>query len=309
MTESDTQPLAYPPPRSAAITAVVVFRNERDDLARSLPALRFCDEVIAVNMASTDGSLDVAKQHADAVYDAPLYRIHEPARAAAIHLARHDWVLMVDPDEVFPPSLCRSIVEAMPPAENVGLMAFPMWYYLADRRLEGSYWGRLMYMKRLIHRGRCVIHPQCHSRPELAEGMSEARIEHDGENHIRHYWSPSYADLLMRHFWRYPRADAASKVAGGERLTWDKALRQPWRCFRSSFRTCDGWRDFPRGWILSLIYGGYQVASHWPMLWYQAFGVPDAVAESPTPPTLTRRWMRGGEEAVGRADASPRAAA
>ena len=88
------------PPRSAPVTAVIVFRNEKKDLQKSLPAVRWCDEILAVNMASTDGSLEVAKQYADVIYDAPVYRIHEPTRSAACALAKNDWILILDPDEV-----------------------------------------------------------------------------------------------------------------------------------------------------------------------------------------------------------------
>ena len=73
-----------------------------------------------------------------------------------------------------------------------------------------------------------------------------------------------------------------------------------------SFRYCNGWRDFPRGWILSLIYGLYQVASHWPMLWYQWRGVPAAVAETPVAPELKLLWRR---ERVERGEAELRSAA
>lgn len=290
----DRQPAA----RSAAVTCVVVFRNEKRDLERSLPAVRWCDEVLAVNMGSTDGSLAVAELWADVIFDAPLYRIHEPARAAAVAHARHDWVLMIDPDEVIPATLSRRIAEGIPFAENTAVVELPMWYYLAERRLNGSVWGRLSYKQRLIHRGRAAMLPQCHSLPIVPEGFDITRIEHDGENHIRHFWSPSYIDLIARHFWRYPGLDAASKVAAGQRLTFDAALLQPWRSLYTSMRHFDGWRDVPRGWLLSLIHAGYQVASHWPMLWYQWRGVPEAIAQTPVAPELTLHWRRQPAAAV-----------
>ena len=295
-----------PAARSTPVSCIVVFRNEKQDLERSLPAVRWCEEVIAVNMGSTDGSLEVAQQWADAIYNAPVYRIHEPARAAAVAHARHDWVLMIDPDEVLPGTLSRRIAEGVPFTDDTAVVELPMWYYLAERQLNGSVWGRLSYKQRLIHRGRAAMLPRCHSLPIVAEGFGKTRIEHDGENHIRHFWSPSYFDLIARHFWRYPGLDAASKVAAGQRLTLDAALLQPWRSLYTSLRHFDGWRDVPRGWLLSLIHAGYQVASHWPMLWYQWRGVPAAVAETPVAPELKLLWRR---ERVERSEAELRSAA
>lgn len=296
----DSSTPSAPADRSAAVSCVVVFRNERRDLERSLPAVRWCKELLAVNMGSTDGSLEVAEQWCDAIYDAPVCRIHEPARAAAVARARHNWVLMIDPDEILPPTLSRRIAEGVPFADDTAVVELPMWYYLAERQLNGSVWGRLSYKQRLIHRDRAEMRPQCHSLPIVGEPFARLRIEHDGENHIRHDWSPSYFDLIARHFWRYPGLDAASKVAAGQRLSFDTALLQPFRSLYTSLRHFDGWRDVPRGWLLSLIHAGYQIASHWPMLWYQWRGVPEAIAETPVAPELTLRWRR--EELAGGGD-------
>ena len=55
-------PMTHPP-----VTAIVIFRNEKHHLERCLSALRWCGEVIAVDMESSDGSLEIAKEWADRV--------------------------------------------------------------------------------------------------------------------------------------------------------------------------------------------------------------------------------------------------
>lgn len=253
------------------VTAIVIFRDEKRHLRRCLEALQWTDEIIAIDMASGDGSLDVARELADRVYHVDAFPIAEPTRVAAARLASHDWVLLVDPDEEIPARLAEDIRAAMRLRPDAGAFRLPMWFYFKGRRLTGTVWGTLTHKRRLVHRRRCNLLPLCNRLNELAEGYEDVTIPHASDNHIRHYWSDSYLGLCARHLRRYCHLEAAAMVSRGERFSWRRGFVLPWVDLYKCLRHFDGWCLGPRGWILSAINLGYVTASQWLMIRYQLF--------------------------------------
>jgi len=252
-----------------SVTAIVIFRNEKHHLGRCLRALQWCDEVIAVDMESSDGSLQIAQSLADRVLSVPVCPIAEPTRVAAAKLATNDWVLLVDPDEEIPENLSQNIRAALAKYPDAGAFSLPMWFYFKGKRLTGTVWGTLTYKQRLIHRQRCDLLPFCNRITQLKPGQHDTRIPHDGENHMRHYWSNSYMDLLHKHFVRYSHTEANAMVAQGRRFNLHMGLAAPLVELKKSLKDFDGWRIGTRGWLLSGIYFGYTLTSNWLTLYYQ----------------------------------------
>lgn len=274
--------MTHPP-----VTAIVIYRNEKRHLGRCLRALRWCNELIAVDMQSSDGSLEIAQALADRVLSVPVCPIAEPTRVAAAKLARNDWVLLVDPDEVIPATLSDDIRKALAAHPDAGAVSLPMWFYFKGKRLTGTVWGTLTFKQRLIHRKRCDLLPLCNRISQLMPGERDIRIPHDGDNHMQHYWSDSYRDLLHKHFVRYSHTEAAAMVAQGKRFSFRLGFITPLIELKKTLKDFDGWRIGFRGWALSAIYFGYTLASNWLTLYYQVKAAPAESLERPGLPTLT----------------------
>jgi glycosyltransferase involved in cell wall biosynthesis len=274
-------------PTHPPMTAIVIFRNEKKHIGRCLRALRWCDELIAVDMESSDGSLNIAQELADRVLQVDACPIAEPTRVAAAKMASHNWVLLVDPDEVVPASLADDIRAAMMDHPNAGAFSLPMWFYFKGKQLTGTVWGTLTYKQRLIHRDRCDLLPLCNRISQLKPGQSNVRIPHTDENHMQHYWSDSYTDLLHKHFVRYSHTEAAAMVAQGTRFSFHSGFIKPIIELKKSLKDFDGWRIGLRGWILSAIYFAYVLTSNWLTLYYQWRGAPDEHPTDEVLPTLT----------------------
>lgn len=256
------------PARRLPITAMVIFRNEREHLRACLPRLRFCEQVIGVDMDSTDGSREVACEHVDQLYRTAPCPIAEPARVEVGRLARHDWILLVDPDEYIPEVLVYDIRQTLAKYTQVGAIALPIRYYFKRQMLTGTVWGgQHLHKLSLIHRQRCELLPRCNEICRTRPGFETVQIEHTDANHIRHHWSASYRDLLYRHLRRYPRLDAHRRFQAGERFRWKQAIRQTASEFHRCLRHHDGWRMGHRGWALSAIFGAYH-AMQYLWLWH-----------------------------------------
>ncbi len=89
------------------ISAIVQTYNASEHLDACLTALAQADEILVVDMESTDDTVEIARRHGARVVVKPRggHRLVEAYRDFAIHEAAHDWVLVVDADELVPPAL------------------------------------------------------------------------------------------------------------------------------------------------------------------------------------------------------------
>lgn len=271
------------------ITAIVIFRNEAHLLDRCFAALGWCDEVIGIDMHSSDGSADVARRYVDRLFSVPPYPIAEPTRVAAAKLATHDWILLIDPDEIMPLTMASAIRRTITEQPDLGALRLPWRFYFKGTRLEGTVWGTKPFKRMLIHRKRCQLLPYCNRITELMPGQHDTTIPHEGHDPVEHYWSNSYRDLFHKHYRRYAHLEAKAMVAAGERFTLRRGLITPLAELRRSLKDFDGWRLGPRGFILSAIYFGYVAASQWLMLYYQRNQIAAAATDDSNVdiPTLT----------------------
>lgn len=89
------------------ISVVINTYNAELHLEKVLDAVKDFDEIVVCDMESTDSTLAIAKKHGCSITTFPKGNITivEPARNFAIQQATHEWVLVVDADEVITPQL------------------------------------------------------------------------------------------------------------------------------------------------------------------------------------------------------------
>ncbi len=86
-------------PISAPISATIIVRNGEAHLARVLAALTPCTEVLVLDSDSTDRTVAIT-QAAGARVEHQTFLGFGPQKNRAVELARHDWILSLDADEV-----------------------------------------------------------------------------------------------------------------------------------------------------------------------------------------------------------------
>lgn len=84
------------------ISVVINTYNAEEHLVEVLEAVKDFDEIVICDMESTDSTLDIAARYNCKVVTFPKGNITivEPARNFAIQSATHEWVLVVDADEI-----------------------------------------------------------------------------------------------------------------------------------------------------------------------------------------------------------------
>ena len=94
------------------ISAVVITKNEADNIADCLESLSWVDEIVIVDSGSTDETVAIAKQYTQKVY-VETWRGQGAQKNRAIELAAGPWILSIDADERIPARLAADIRQAI----------------------------------------------------------------------------------------------------------------------------------------------------------------------------------------------------
>ena len=122
------------------ISAVINTWNEGKNLAECLDTLDFVDEIIVVDMASTDDTKKIAKQYTDKVYDHPYVGYVEPARNFAISKATSEWVFVLDPDEEVSDNLKDKLVQIVSNNTEIDFIRIPRKNIIFGKWMKASMW-------------------------------------------------------------------------------------------------------------------------------------------------------------------------
>jgi len=137
------------------ITVVILAKNEATGIERCLQALTWCDDVIVVDDHSSDATVELSTKHGARVVTHRFESFARQRNWALEHAgARHDWVLMLDADEVVTENL-RQEIERLLPMTGTEVVGFKMcrktmflgkWLRFSD--------GFPVWIVRLVRRGR-----------------------------------------------------------------------------------------------------------------------------------------------------------
>lgn len=91
------------------ISAVVLVKDQSEQLKKCLRSLSWCDEVVVIDDYSTDDSLDVAKKMGARVFQRDLNNNFSEQRNFGMGKAKNQWVFFVDADEIVSSALAKEI--------------------------------------------------------------------------------------------------------------------------------------------------------------------------------------------------------
>lgn len=211
----------------AKVSATMLTKNSAPLLAEVLAALQWCDEVVVLDTGSTDRTLAIAAEFPNV----SLHQLTEPfrgfglARQRLTALARNDWILSIDSDEVVSTGLAAEIAALS--LEPRMIYAVPFENHFDGRHITTCGWAPDRH-ERLFNRtvtGFCAseVHERVQSR-----GLTVVRLTQP----IRHYSYRSLDDFLrkMAHYSQL----FAKQHAGKRRSSPAKAVAHSlWAFFKS----------------------------------------------------------------------------
>jgi hypothetical protein len=183
--------VAIPERRSSippiGITGIISTKNEAHRLPWSYPLLAaFCDEVLVVDMESTDDTVQVAQALGAKVLPVPNMGFADPARQVGIDAARNDWIFLLDADELVPPALGRTL-QALAASDLLDALWIARRNFMFGREITSAEWWP-DYQLRFFRRGTVSFRDvRLHEPPPAASG---ARVR----------WMPLAREAALVHF-------------------------------------------------------------------------------------------------------------
>jgi glycosyltransferase involved in cell wall biosynthesis len=243
--------------RRPVLSALVVARNEADQLADCLSCLCFADEIVVVLDRCDDASPEIARRFTDRIVEGAWEREGD-RRNTGIAACRGDWVLEIDADERIGPELAAEIgaVVARSPAD---------WHLLRVDNYIGNRlvrWGWGASFGRSAHAGLFR-----RGAKRWGEGRVHPAIALSGSQGptlgapLAHYVDRNISDMLRR-LDRYTSARARDLRDSGDIGSLAHNLRRIVSRFWKCYVTRRGYREGEWGFLIALCAALYPILSY-----------------------------------------------
>lgn len=230
------------------ISAVVNVRNESENIHDCLKTLNFCDEIVVVDMESSDETKEIAKQFTDRVYDFKAVGYVEPARNFAIKKALGDWILIVDADERIPKTLAAKLIQTADKGE-VDFVRIPRKNLIFGEWMRHSRWWP-DYNIRFFKKGSVEWQDEIHSVPvTLGVGIN---LDDQGDCAIEHHHYDNIDEYFERSL-RYSTQQAKELIRSGYKFDPVDLITKPIGEFLSRFFAGEGYRDGLHGLVVAFL--------------------------------------------------------
>lgn len=240
------------------VSAIVGTCNEAHLLRKCLDSLSWCDEILVVDLESSDHPERLIKGH-ERLERYPRVAVIEEIFPVFIPQLRNDWVLLIDPDEVLDPVLQKQLMEFIPQVpDDVGRINAPRRYYFKKHALKGTFWGGNRIDRLLIHRKRVNIADTVHTAITLKEHFRTYKIRHSGNNVNHHYWMTGWKQCFEKHR-RYLDGEGLNMHKEGKTYSLPKQIRAGLVAFKECFWNFKGYLDGFTGLALSVFWAWYQM--------------------------------------------------
>lgn len=250
------------------ISAVLVVRNEENNLPRCLASVSWVNEIVVVDMESTDGTVAVAKKFTDKIFSHPQVGFADPARNFAIEKASYPWILMIDADEEVPSSLAKKLKELAEVPGGFDFFRVPRKNIIFGKWLRHSRWWP-DHIIRFFKKGSVNFLPTVHGVP-LTKGLGKDLPE--GEEYaIIHHNYQTVSQFLER-LNRYTGEQVKELAGKGYRFKWQDLIAKPTAEFLSRFFAGSGYKDGIHGLALAFLQAFSEIVLYLKLWEKEGFG-------------------------------------
>lgn len=158
------------------ISCVIHTYNSEIYLSECLESLKWVDEVVVVDMHSTDATREIAGRYGAKVVLHENIGFADPARSFGLSQCSHDWILAADSDEIFPPGLKDELREiSKNDKADVVYLSFRNFFF--GRELRGSGWSyKDIYVPRFFKRGMLTYGSEVHHFINVSENARKLKL-------------------------------------------------------------------------------------------------------------------------------------
>jgi glycosyltransferase involved in cell wall biosynthesis len=231
------------------ISVVINTLNEQDNLPRALKSIKnFADEIILVDMHSTDDTVKIAKKAGARTFTHKKTGYVEPARNFAITKASHDWILILDADEQLPKTLAQKLKQ-LAKDNQTDFVRIPRKNIIFGKWIKNSRWWP-DYNIRFFQKGSVTWQDAIHSIP-LTRGHG-ADLPTEEQFALTHHHYQTISQYLARHN-NYTDQYLQILKSQDYKFKWLDLIHKPTNEFLSRYFQGHGYQDGLHGLVLSLL--------------------------------------------------------
>jgi len=236
---------------AAKISGLINTWNEAETIRYAVESLKtWCDEVLVVDQQSSDDTQLIARACGAKVIEVESTGYVEIIREMSVAMTEHDWVMVLDSDEVVHPNLGRRLRE-IADTDEANVVRIPRRNIILGREMEhGQWWPNAK--RRFFHKDWIDIRVEMHGGFHAAEGATEIMLPMDRECCLWHYSYHNIADVVWKSQ-RYTTVQAWQRSRSGRtpgpRRWFRVAARQAWKEFVKG----RAWRDGAPGIAVSVV--------------------------------------------------------
>jgi glycosyltransferase involved in cell wall biosynthesis len=150
--------------KTLLLSVVINTKNSSATLEKALGSVRsFADEIVVMDMQSTDNTLEIAKKYDCQVYSHKDVGYVEPARNAAIAKAKGEWIFILDADEEAPDKL-KDLVSELSTTTTDSYFV-PRSNIIFGRAVNTGWWPD--YILRLFRKDHVTWSDELHAVPQV----------------------------------------------------------------------------------------------------------------------------------------------
>ena len=145
------------------LSVVIVCKNEADVIGRTLQSVQsLTDDTILYDNGSSDGTQDIARTYNAKVFEGS-WEGFGKTKKRGVELARYDWVLSIDADEVIDEDLKQSLLDLNLSNENF-VYEIGFKNFFGTKQLKYGEWGSdkhiRLFNRRKVNWNEASVHEQ-----------------------------------------------------------------------------------------------------------------------------------------------------
>ncbi len=233
-----------------SLSAIVIARNEADNIKACLAGLAFADERLVIDGGSEDPTVAIAETAGARVVVLADWQGFGVQRQRAEALAQGDWILMVDADERVSNALADEIREALDGSHSTGIQVFeiPRLTAVFGQNIRHGGWypdpvARL-YAREAAGYDAARVHERLVPKPGVGIGRLEHPLLHQSYRDLPAYLAKSSL---------YATEWANEREVRGKRASLGQGFLHALGCFVRMYWLRAGFLDGSVGFLLAVL--------------------------------------------------------
>ena len=229
------------------ISAIIITKNEQNNLPKCLDSLHWVDEIIIVDSGSHDKTREIALSYGAKFYSHPNWQGFGKQKQLAQHYASNTWILAIDADEIVSSELKKSIQQQIiqPNVNNVFQITRKTWVF--GRFLKHSGWVDQIvrvYPKNIANYNDALVH----EKVIFNKDITIKKLKGD----LLHYSYRNMTDYLIKSA-NYGKAWADGKQQHGKKSSIFQAINHGLGCFLKMYILKKGFLDGKQGFLIATL--------------------------------------------------------